>query len=74
MINLYIIHVAQEPRAFYLKWMSTSGNEFVESKIFVECENQNLKMFRFHNAEISKMASMMVANFEVAISNKTLTL
>ena len=66
--------IVQEPRAFYLKWMSTSGNEFAESKICVECENQNLKKFRFHNAEISKMASKIVANFEIAISNKTLTL
>jgi len=38
-----------------------SGNEFVESKIFVVCENLILKKL-FHNAEISKMA----ANVEVS--------
>ena len=45
-----------------LKWMST---------LF---ENLILKNILFQNAEISKMASKMAANFEVSISNKTLTL
>ena len=36
---LYLFILVKEPIAFYLKWMSTSGNEFVESKVFLVCEN-----------------------------------
>ena len=35
--------LVQEPRAVYLKWMSTSGNEFEERKMFLVCENLILK-------------------------------
>jgi len=35
--------VAQEPMAFYLKWMSTFGKEFVERKVVTVCENLFLK-------------------------------
>ena len=45
-----MIHLVQEPRAVYLKWMSTSGNEFEERKRFVVCENLILKMILYHNA------------------------
>ena len=55
--------------AVYLKWMSTSGNEFEERKMLVVCENLILKKFLFHKAEITKMVSKMAANFEVSISN-----
>ena len=35
--------LGQEPRAVYLKWMSTPGNEFETRKTCVVCENLILK-------------------------------
>ena len=71
-VQMSVHCLVQESMTVFFKWMSTSGNEFEKKKMVVLCENLILKKILFHNAEISKMASKMAANFEISISNKTL--